>query len=89
MPRKKKEEVVETPVEMKEDAMNPSEEAEPIFKRVNSPTARVNCRATANGEILFTIDKNCKVSVLGEVELDGVRWTEIRGYIMSELLADI
>ena len=96
--RKKEENIIENPVPMAEDAMNPPvEEEKPeektadspkasTFMRVNSPTAKINCRAEADGEILFTIDNRSKVSILGEVELDGVRWTEIHGYVMSDLL---
>lgn len=96
--RKKEENIIENPVPMAEDAMNPPiDEEKPeektadspkasTFMRVNSPTAKINCRAEANGEILFTIDNRSKVLILGEVELDGIRWTEIRGFVMSDLL---
>ena len=96
--RKKEENIIENPVPMAEDAMNPPiDEEKPeektadspkasTFMRVNSPTAKINCRAEANGEILFTIDNRSKVSILGEVELDGIRGTEIRGFVMSDLL---
>lgn len=96
--RKKEENIIENPVPMAEDAMNPPvEEEKPeektadspkasTFMRINSPTAKVNCRAEADGEILFTIDNRSKVSVLGEVELNGIKWTEIHGFVMSDLL---
>jgi len=96
--RKKEENIIENPVPMEDGAMNPPVEEEKIeektadspkastFMRVNSPTAKINCRAEADGEILFTIDNRSKVSILGEVELNGVKWTEIHGFVMSDLL---
>lgn len=99
--RKKEENVVEVPVSMEDGAMNPpidetisdEKKSHPqkasTFKVVDSPTTKINCRSEANGEILFTIDNRSRVSVVGEVELNGVKWTEIHGFVMSELLKEL
>ena len=100
MGRRKKEEIIENPKEMKEDAMNPpiSSEISPevisenvdkknllVFKRVNCPTAFANVRDGENGEVMFTVKTNSKVIV--ENEANG--WSKISGYIMTELLQEL
>lgn len=132
--RKKVVDVVETPTEMKEDAMNaPVEEeikdfvepqtenvvedvptvevpvekeeevpyiepqvsdvkpavSEPVFKKIQCGASLVNVRAEANGEVLYTIRNLSKIRVEDEVEVDGVKWFKISGYVMGELVKDL
>ena len=103
--RKKEEIINENPMPMAEDAMNPPIETEKsvekssekttvapkasTFKRVDSSSARVNCRKEPNGDIMFAIDRNKIVKVVDEIEVDGKLWSRIEGYMMSEFLKDI
>ena len=100
MGRRKKEEIIENPVEMKEDAMNPPIQAElvgekneepvveknsPVFKKVSCNANYVNVRDGENGQVMFTIKNNSKIIV--ESEANG--WCKISGYVMSELVKEL
>ena len=100
MGRRKKEEIIENPAEMKEDALNlpisdeispelsvekVPDKISPVIKKVSCSASAVNVRDAENGNVMFTIKNNSKVIV--EKEENG--WCKISGYVMSELVKEL
>ena len=84
---------VEVPVaeEVKEAEIteSPKAENEPVFKKIQCSASLVNVRDNPNGDVLFTVRNLSRIRVENEVEVDGVKWTKISGYVMSELVKDL